>query len=67
MVSSYSDHAQVDAMMTNSTISRCRRDLDDIRALLKIHLATLDVGEVREYFSLFNKAELLNELLGQAQ
>ncbi|HNV58971.1 MAG TPA: hypothetical protein PKH72_04910 [Rhodoferax sp.] len=54
-------------MMTNSTISRCRRDLDDIRALLKIHLATLDVGEVREYFSLFNKAELLNELLGQAQ
>ena len=40
------------------------RDLDDIRALLKIHRASLDMTELREYFALFNKQELLNELLG---
>ncbi len=39
------------------------RDLDDIRALVKIHRASLDMDELREYFSLFNKPELLNELL----
>ena len=41
------------------------RNLDDIRALLKIHRATLDMDELREYFALFNKAELLNELLDE--
>ena len=40
------------------------RDLDDIRALLKIHHAALDMDELRAYFALFNKAELLDELLG---
>lgn len=40
------------------------RDLDDIRALLQIHRASLDMDELREYFGLFNKPELLNELLG---
>jgi hypothetical protein len=40
------------------------RDLDDIRALLKIHSGSLDLDELREYFVLFNKPELLNELLG---
>ncbi len=40
------------------------RDLDDIRALLKLHRASLDMDELREYFALFDKAELLNELLG---
>jgi len=40
------------------------RDLDDIRALLKMHRASLDMDELREYFALFNKAELLDELLG---
>jgi hypothetical protein len=40
------------------------RDLDDIRALLKIHRASLDMDALREYFALFNKPELLNELLG---
>lgn len=39
------------------------RDLDDIRALLKTHRASLDLDEVREYFALFNKPELLNDLL----
>jgi hypothetical protein len=41
------------------------RDLDDIRALLKIHRTSLDMDELREYFALFNKAELLNELLDE--
>ena len=40
------------------------RDLDDIRALLKIHRASLDMDELREYFAIFNKPELLDELLG---
>ena len=40
------------------------RDLDDIRALLQIHRASLNMDELREYFGLFNKPELLNELLG---
>jgi hypothetical protein len=40
------------------------RDMDDIRALLKIHRASLNMGELDEYFQLFNKPELLNELLG---
>ena len=40
------------------------RDLDDIRALLKVHRDSLKIGELREYFALFNQSELLNELLG---
>jgi hypothetical protein len=40
------------------------RDLDDIRALLKIHRGSLDMGEIRHYFALFDKPELLHELLG---
>jgi hypothetical protein len=40
-----------------------QRDIDDIRALLQIHRTSLDMKELREYFSLFNKMELLNELL----
>ena len=40
------------------------RDMDDIRALFKIHRASLDMDELRDYFALFNKPELLNELLG---
>jgi hypothetical protein len=39
------------------------RDLDDIRALVKIHRATLDLAQLHEYFVLFNQQELLNELL----
>ncbi len=39
------------------------RDLDDIHALVKIHHATLDRVQLREYFALFNQQELLNELL----
>ena len=40
------------------------RDLDDIRALLKLHRTSLDMDELREYFALFNRPELLDELLG---
>ena len=40
------------------------RDLDDIRALFKIHRASLNMDELRGYFDLFQKADLLNELLG---
>ena len=39
------------------------RDLDDIRALVKIHRTSLKMDELREYFALFNQSELLDELL----
>ena len=39
------------------------RDLDDIRALVKIHRTSLNMEELREYFALFNEFELLHELL----
>lgn len=39
------------------------RDLEDMRALLKIHRNTLDMGELRSYFTLFDKLDLLDELL----
>ena len=41
------------------------RDLDDIRALLANNRGTLDLSEVREYFRLFNREPLLDELLAQ--
>ena len=40
------------------------RDLDDIRALFKIHRALLNMIKLRGYFALFNKQELLNERIG---
>jgi predicted nucleotidyltransferase len=42
---------------------RRRQDLEDIRALLRTNRARLDMDEVREYFHLFDRDELLNELL----
>jgi hypothetical protein len=39
------------------------RDLDDIRALMQLHRASLDKVQLREYFALFDQEELLNELL----
>jgi len=39
------------------------RDLDDIRALLKLHQAALNMDELREYFALFNRPDLLHDLL----
>lgn len=42
------------------------RDLDDIRALLKAQRGTLDMAELRDYFSLFDREALLDELLEPA-
>jgi hypothetical protein len=39
------------------------RDLEDIRALLKVHRDALDMDELRGYFALFNLPELLDELV----
>jgi hypothetical protein len=42
---------------------RRTQDLEDIRALLRANRGTLDMNEVREYFRLFERESLLNELL----
>jgi hypothetical protein len=39
------------------------RDLDDIRALLRANHAALNMDEVRRYFVLFDRIDLLNELV----
>ncbi len=39
------------------------RDLDDIRALMQIHRHSLNLAELREYFTLFNQMDLFHELL----
>jgi predicted nucleotidyltransferase len=44
---------------------RRTQDLEDIRALLRAHRATLDMTEVREYFRLFDREALLDEFLQQ--
>ncbi len=41
------------------------RELDDIRALAKIHRTSIDIVQLREYFALFNQTELLNELIAK--
>lgn len=41
------------------------RDLDDIRALLRTQLDRLDMFEVREYFAMFDREELLDGLLAE--
>jgi hypothetical protein len=42
---------------------RRTQDLEDIRALLRANRQTLDQTEVREYFRLFGRESLLDELL----
>ena len=42
------------------------RDLDDIRALLRVQRGKLNMTEVREYFALFDRKEWLDELLAQS-
>ena len=39
------------------------QDLEDIRMLLGAHVASMDMEEVREYFRLFDRETLLDELL----
>lgn len=43
------------------------QDLEDIRRLLRANAATLDVAEMREYFRLFDREPLLDELLAEAR
>ncbi|MGH8305201.1 MAG: nucleotidyltransferase domain-containing protein [Steroidobacteraceae bacterium] len=42
---------------------RRTQDLEDIRALIRANRATLNVAEVQEYFRLFNRESLLEDLL----
>jgi predicted nucleotidyltransferase len=46
---------------------RRTQDLEDIRALLRANRATLNMSEVREYFRLFEREQLLDELLNAAE
>lgn len=39
------------------------RDLDDIRALLRNNAASLDMDRVRRYFAIFERENLLDEIL----
>jgi len=41
------------------------RDLDDIRALLRAQRGRLNMAEVREYFALFQRQKVLDELLDE--
>jgi predicted nucleotidyltransferase len=43
--------------------SRRTQDLEDIRALLRANKNTLDMKQVREYFRLFDRESLLEQLL----
>jgi hypothetical protein len=45
--------------------SRRTQDLEDIRALIRANRKTLNVAEVREYFRLFNRESLLEEILSE--
>ncbi|HEV2702534.1 MAG TPA: hypothetical protein VGV09_12935 [Steroidobacteraceae bacterium] len=46
---------------------RRTQDLEDIRALLKVNRTRLDLAEVREYFRLFDRDSLLDELLAEVR
>jgi hypothetical protein len=41
------------------------RDLDDIRALLRAQRHALNIGEVQDYFALFDRKDLLDALLAE--
>ena len=43
------------------------RDLDDIRALLRSHLDTVDLEALRTYFRLFEREELLEALIDEVR
>lgn len=44
---------------------RRTQDLEDIRALLRANRATLNLEELREYFRLFGREPVLDELLNE--
>jgi predicted nucleotidyltransferase len=52
--------------LANDPKNRFAIDAADIQRLLKLHRNRLDIGLVREYFRLFEKEDLLNEWLGEA-
>ena len=41
------------------------QDIEDIRALLRVHRVRLNMQEVTGYFELFGQMELMNELLAE--
>ena len=51
---------KLQAMVNNP---RCTQDLVDIQSLISANRATLDWNEVREYFRLFDREALLEELM----
>jgi hypothetical protein len=44
---------------------RRTQDLEDIRALLRANRDTINVAEVREYFAVFDRQNLLDEMLDE--
>jgi hypothetical protein len=46
---------------------RRTQDLEDIRALLRANMGALDVVEMREYFRLFDRKTLLDDLLREVR
>jgi hypothetical protein len=44
---------------------RRTQDLEDIRALLRANRDTIDLAELRDYFALFNRQQLLDDLLNE--
>lgn len=47
--------------------SRRTQDLEDIRALIRANRGTLNMTEVREYFRLFDREPLLEEILSELE
>lgn len=46
---------------------RRTQDLEDIRALVRANRSTLNLAEVREYFRLFDREPLLQEILSEIE
>lgn len=42
------------------------RDLDDLKSLIGLHKATLDLDQIRRYFVLFDREAMLDEILETA-
>ena len=53
---------KLQALVNNPSRSR---DLEDIRALLRAQRGRLNMGEVREYFAMFDREEMLDGLLDE--
>ena len=55
------------AFKLQGVVNNPEHDLEDIRALLRMNRSTLNMGEVSEYFRLFDREDLLNELLQELE